>query len=127
VDEDDVIKAHSKAYEKDEPMDSSSIGAAAAMQAFKMFTSSSTPEPKQEASGNMQTKLISMAMGEASNLFDKKGSQADNKQDAVNSAAMMIMKLMFQAKFGGTTGGSNSGGLGPMLSMVSTPLASVLA
>lgn len=62
-------------------------------------------------------------MAEATKLFDKSGGAASgNKQDAVNGAAMTIMKLLVQSKFSGgaaTTGGSNSGGLGGLLSLVS--------
>lgn len=62
-------------------------------------------------------------MAEATKLFDKSGGAASgNKQDAVNGAAMTIMKLLVQSKFSGgasTTGGSNSGGLGSLLSLVS--------
>lgn len=62
-----------------------------------------------------------MAMAEASKLFDKSGGAASgNKQDAVNGAAMTVMKLLVQSKFsGGAVGGSNSGGLGSLMSMVS--------
>ena len=62
-----------------------------------------------------------MAMAEASKLFDKSGGAASGtKQDAINGAAMMVMKMVVQSKFsGGTTGGSDSGGLGGLMSMVS--------
>jgi hypothetical protein len=63
-----------------------------------------------------------MAMAEASKLFDKSGGAASgNKQDAVNGAAMTVMKLLVQSKFGGggTIGGSNSGGLSGLMSLVS--------
>jgi len=63
-----------------------------------------------------------MAMAEATKLFDKSGGKVSgDKQDAVNGAAMMVMKLLFQSKFGGgghIGGGSNSGGLGGVLSLV---------
>lgn len=58
-------------------------------------------------------------MAEASKLFDKSGGAAQgNKQDAVNSAGMTIMKLLVQSKLG-LGGGSNSGGLGGLMSIVS--------
>jgi len=61
-----------------------------------------------------------MAMAEATKLFDKSGGKVSgDKQDAVNGAAMMAMKLMFQSKFGAGGGGKNSGGLGGLLSLVS--------
>ena len=69
-----------------------------------------------------KTDLISLAMAEASNLFDKSGGSAHGgKQDAINSAGMTIMKLMVQSKLSGATGGKDSGGLGSLMSMVSTP------
>lgn len=59
-------------------------------------------------------------MAEASKLFDKSGgTSSGNKQDAVNGAAMTVMKLLVQSKFsGGTTGGGSSGGLGGLMGLV---------
>jgi hypothetical protein len=64
-----------------------------------------------------------MAMAEASKLFDQfGGSSSGGKQDAVNGAAMTVMKLLVQSKFsGGTTGGANSGGLGGLMGLVCWP------
>lgn len=60
-----------------------------------------------------------MAMAEATKLFDGAGgASSGNKQDAVNSAAMTVMKLLVQSKLSGATGGGNSGGLGGLMSMV---------
>lgn len=75
-------------------MDASSIGGAAAMQILKQFTSGGG----MGGGGNSQTKLISMAMGEAAKMFESSGGNG-NKQDAVNSAGMTIMKLMVQVSF----------------------------
>lgn len=61
-------------------------------------------------------------MAEATKLFDKTGDKTSgNKQDAVNGAAMTVMKLLVQSKFSGVgiTGGRDSGGLGSLLSLVS--------
>lgn len=60
-------------------------------------------------------------MAEASKLFDKSGGAASgNKQDAVNGAAMTVMKLLVQSKFSGsTTGGKDSGGLSGLVGLVS--------
>lgn len=59
-------------------------------------------------------------MSEASKLFDKSGGAASgNKQDAVNGAAMTVMKLLVQSKVSGAMGGSNSGGIGSLMGMVS--------
>jgi hypothetical protein len=64
--------------------------------------------------------MISMAMAEATKMFDKTGGTG-NKQEAVNGAAMMVMKMLVQSKLSGSPigGGSNSGGLGGLLSLVS--------
>ena len=68
-----------------------------------------------------------MAMAEASKLFDKSGGSASgNKQDAVNGAAMTVMKLLIQSKFSGTTGGKESGGISQLLSLVSCTVLYVL-
>ncbi|KAH9944236.1 uncharacterized protein BXZ73DRAFT_73803 [Epithele typhae] len=57
-------------------------------------------------------------MARASKFFDKSGGAASgNKQDAVNGAAMTIMKLLVQSKFSGTSDGSNSGGLGSLMGL----------
>lgn len=61
-----------------------------------------------------------MAMAEASKLFEQSGGAASgNKQDAVNGAAMTVMKLLVQSKFSSVTGGSSSGGLSGLMSLVS--------
>ena len=69
--------------------------------------------------GGSYTHLISMAMAEASNLFDKSGgASSGGKQDAVNGAALTVTKLLAQGKFSSLTGGGNSGGLGGLASLV---------
>ena len=56
-------------------------------------------------------------MAEASKLFDSSGGPSKgNKQDAVNSAGMTIMKLMVQSKFSG----GSAGGMGGLMSMASS-------
>jgi hypothetical protein len=61
-------------------------------------------------------------MAEATKLFDKSsGTASGDKQDAVNGAAMTIMKLLVQSKLGSgdpTVGGKDSGGLSGLLSLV---------
>jgi hypothetical protein len=65
-------------------MDASSMGAAAAMQALKRFTGSSSAGAKPQGS-SFQSGLIGMAMSEATKLFDSSGGAASGtKQDAVN-------------------------------------------
>lgn len=83
---------------------------------MKRFTSGSSNQ-----GGGTQTQLISLAMAEATKMFDKFGGNVTgNKQDAVNGAAMTVMKLLVQSKLGGGSvmGGSNSGGLGSLMSLV---------
>jgi len=112
VDEEHVTRAHNEAYSNGNAsnLDSGSLGAAAAMQALKKFTSGSSGTS--QSGGTSQ--LISLAMGEASKLFESSGGSA-NKQDTINSAAMTMMKLVVQSKFSG--GSSSAGGLGGILSM----------
>ncbi|KAJ2929391.1 hypothetical protein H1R20_g7710, partial [Candolleomyces eurysporus] len=122
LDEDKVTKAHDKVYNegKTSGLSASALGSAAALQVLKQFTSgSSSSSSSGKGGGNSQTQLISLAMAEATKLFDKTGGSASgNKQDAVNGAAMTIMKLLVQSKFsGGTVGGKDSGGLSGLLSL----------
>ncbi|KAI0778357.1 hypothetical protein BD413DRAFT_464936 [Trametes elegans] len=118
IDEEGVQHAHRKAYDENSPnsLSASSLGGAAALQVLKQFTSSGS-----SGGSSSQSQLISLAMAEASKLFDKSGGvSSGNKQDAVNGAAMTIMKLLVQSKFGGltTTGGANSGGLSGLVGLV---------
>ncbi|KAF8807822.1 beta-flanking protein [Phlegmacium glaucopus] len=114
VDEDKVQEAHHKAYSQNGGSDLSAhdMGGAAALQALKSFTSG--------GGGGGSTQLISLAMAEATKLFDKSGGAASgNKQDVVNGAAMTVMKLLVQSKMGGSVGGGNSGGLGSLMGLAS--------
>jgi len=117
IDEEHVQSAHRAAYQDDSArnLSAGSMGSAAAMQVLQKFTSGGSG-----GGGGSKSELISMAMAEASKLFDKSGGAASgNKQDAVNGAGMTIMKLMVQSKFSGATGGGNSGGLGSLMGMAS--------
>ena len=80
---------------------------------MKQFTGSKKSE------GGSTSQLISLAMAEATKLFDKSGASSGNKQDAVNGAAMTVMKLLVQSKFSGATGGGDSGGLSSLMGLVS--------
>lgn len=87
LDEDGIIDAHEKAYSSQHDtsqMGSSSLGAAAAMEALKKFTGAQGGQQQQTNSsggGGMQAKLLAMAMAEASKLFDQNGGAAGgNKQ-----------------------------------------------
>lgn len=110
VDEQRVQQAHQQAYSPGQSnMSADSMGAAAAMQALKSFTSGSGGQ--QSGGGGMQSKLIAMgtprfapscvhqltgpgtratAMSEAVKLFNSNGGAANGgKQDVVNSAAQV--------------------------------------
>ncbi|KAG8723668.1 hypothetical protein FRC12_012942 [Ceratobasidium sp. 428] len=120
IDEENVQSAHAEAYQKGNAssLDATSLGSAAAMQILKQFTSGGGPSG---GTGNSQSQLISLAMAEASKLFDTQGSSSGQKQDAINGAAMTIMKLLVQSKMGGasTTGAGNSGGLSGLMGLAS--------
>nr|UHA57741.1 beta-flanking protein [Auricularia cornea] len=139
VDEASVVGAHKAAYQDNNAsgLDASSMGSAAALQVLKMFTSGGGGDAK--SSGKSQSQFIAMAMSEASKLFDKSGGAASGdkvssfrwshgrfvemyaalQQDAVNGAAMTVVKLLVQSKFGGgTVGGENSGGIGALGSLL---------
>ena len=66
----------------------------ACTQAFKMFTSGSGG-----GGGGGSGQLVSLAMGEASKLFDSSGgSSSGGKQEVVNGAAMTMMKLVVKVR-----------------------------
>ncbi|KAG8740536.1 hypothetical protein FRC10_004186 [Ceratobasidium sp. 414] len=119
IDEQNVQDAHTEAYQRGNAssLDAGSLGSAAAMQVLKQFTSGGSSG----GGGNSQSQLISLAMAEASKLFDSQNNPSGQKQDAVNGAAMTIMKLLVQSKMGGApaTGGSDSGGLGSLMGLAS--------
>jgi hypothetical protein len=114
VDEEEVQESHRQAYSKGSAgsLSAGSMGGAAAMQVLKQFTSG--------GGGGGSTQLVSMAMAEASKLFDSAGgASSGSKQDAVNGAAMTVMKLMVQSKLSGAMGGGNSGGMGSLMGLAS--------
>ncbi|KAI5115181.1 hypothetical protein M0805_004853, partial [Coniferiporia weirii] len=100
IDEDHVTDSHQQAYHGEGPssnMSADSLGSAAAMQAFKLFTSGQSQ--RSGGGGNDSSHLVSLAMSEASKLFDKAGgSSSGGKQEVINSAAMMVMKMLVQSK-----------------------------
>ncbi|WVQ98042.1 hypothetical protein IAU59_005164 [Kwoniella sp. CBS 9459] len=121
VDEQRVQQEHQQAYGQGNAgnMSANAIGAAAAMQALKSFTSGDS-KAAGSGGGDMQSKIIGMAMSEAAKLFDQSGgASSGNKQDAVTSAGQVIMKLMLKSQLSGMTGGGNSGGLSGLMSMAS--------
>ncbi|KIS01754.1 beta-flanking protein [Cryptococcus deuterogattii 2001/935-1] len=123
IDEEKVQRDHQQAYGQGNTsgMTSSSLGAAAALQALKSFTSGAADTSgNKQGGGDMQSKIMGMAMSEAAKLFDSSGGNIQgNKQDAVTSAGQVIMKMMLKSQVSGMIGGSNSGGLSGLASMAS--------
>ncbi|KAK7914719.1 hypothetical protein PG985_012422 [Apiospora marii] len=124
VDEDDAVKQHKKHYKGDDDgcgadeANDQSLGAAAAMQALKMFTGGASDNSQQ---GNSQSAFIGTAMAEASKLFDQKASQGKvsgdaSKESTIMQAGELALKMYMKSK-GGDAGGS-SGGSG-LLSLAS--------
>lgn len=73
--------------------------------------------------GSFQQKLIGAAMSHAADLYDQKDGQGQaegSKQDAVNQAGQMAMKLAMKnpSSLMGLIGGGNSGGLGALMGML---------
>ncbi|KAG6860270.1 hypothetical protein C0995_013447 [Termitomyces sp. Mi166 len=99
IDEDKVRSARWKAYNGlASGLSANSLGSAAAVQIWNF------PDDYKEddENGTSPTELISFAMAEATKLFDKyEGGSSGNKQDAVNSAAMTMMKFLVQPKYHG--------------------------
>ncbi|KAK2004799.1 hypothetical protein LX36DRAFT_706095 [Colletotrichum falcatum] len=101
IDEDDAVKKHKKFFgddDDDEKADDKGLGAAAAMQALKMFTSGETGGQKQSQGG-----FAGLAMAEASRLFDQRQSQgkvADgtSKESAIQQAGEMALKMYFKSQ-----------------------------
>lgn len=118
IDESKATDAHDQAYNKGQggSLDANSMGAAAALQAFKKFSSGGGSDSKSSSGGDGQSKLIGMAMAQAAKLFDSSGTSfvwpeagigtndvgffyaggasSGQKQDAVNSAGQMVMKVI---------------------------------
>lgn len=112
IDENAIKQDHDQAYNQGQAsqMSANSMGSAAAIQAFKSFASGGG---MQQGGGqqSMLSKLLGMAMAEASKLFDNSGGAATgNKQDVLNSAGETIMKLMVQNQIKGALGGGGAGG-----------------
>ncbi|KAJ9150423.1 hypothetical protein NKR23_g3884 [Pleurostoma richardsiae] len=89
VDEDDAVRQHKKFFGGDDDDDgkeatSGGIGAAAAMQALKMFGTGGAT-----AGSSSQNVFIGMAMSEASKLFDQQASKGKVSSDADKESAVM--------------------------------------
>ncbi|KAB8221035.1 hypothetical protein BDV33DRAFT_202759, partial [Aspergillus novoparasiticus] len=106
IDEDQMVQSHQKLYngnDNGEAHDSKSLGAGAAMQALKMFSSGQSGG----SSGGDQNAFIGMAMSQAAKLWEQKnssGNVTDDKQSAVNKAAEMAMKMYMKSQGSGSSG-----------------------
>ncbi|SCZ99032.1 BZ3500_MvSof-1268-A1-R1_Chr7-1g09363 [Microbotryum saponariae] len=125
IDEQAAQQAHAQAYgdQDSSNMSTNGLGAAAALQAMKKFTSGNQGQQQSQSSGGggFQAQLISQAMAEASKLFDQNGGTGDggSKQDAVGSAGKMALQLLLKSQASGAIGGANSGGLAGLMGMAS--------
>ncbi|KNZ60055.1 uncharacterized protein VP01_161g3 [Puccinia sorghi] len=119
IDEEKAVEAHDRAFNQKQgsSLDAKSMGAAAAMQAFKQFSQGgASNQPKNNE--DSKSKLIGMAMAQAAKLFDSSGGAAGGqKQDAVNSAGSMLLMKQKLQQMGGGSGGSG-GGLGSLAGML---------
>ncbi|KAL4893264.1 hypothetical protein BDV59DRAFT_28589 [Aspergillus ambiguus] len=113
IDESELIGSHQRLYSSsgDQPHDSNSLGAGAAMQALKMFSSG---EAGSESAGHDQNKFIALAMAQAEKLWEQKNSEgavSEDKQTAVNKAAEMAFKMYMKSQASGSSGTGGPGGL----------------
>ncbi|KAK0661036.1 hypothetical protein DIS24_g2975 [Lasiodiplodia hormozganensis] len=114
LDEDDAVNQHRKFYggggsDSGHQATESNLGAAAAMQALKMFNSSSG-EGK-----SSKSQFLGLAMAQASKLFDEQSAQGKtdssaSKQGAVQQAAQMALKMYLKSD-NSSSGGSKPSGL----------------
>ncbi|BEJ16111.1 hypothetical protein CspHIS471_0507160 [Cutaneotrichosporon sp. HIS471] len=102
-------------YDKAGQLSTESMGAAAAIEAFKAFAGGGT-RLAQEGPGHQSliSKLLGMAMSEAVKLFQKSGGTSDNgsEADVMTSAGQTIMKLLIQNQVQGALGGDHGSGGG---------------
>ncbi|KAF2754148.1 hypothetical protein EJ05DRAFT_150398 [Pseudovirgaria hyperparasitica] len=117
VDEDDAVRQHQNFYGQgngNQQASAGNLGAAAAMQALKMYNGG---QGQSGHGSSSQSNFIGMAMGQAAKLFDQQSAQGNThpqatKQDAVAQAAQMALKFYMKSEMGGSGGSSGSGLLG---------------
>ncbi|KAJ5566473.1 hypothetical protein N7535_008111 [Penicillium sp. DV-2018c] len=101
LDEQQVVNAHQAMYgsgsSSSQKHDSSTVGAGAAIEALKMFTSGGKDD-----GGMDKNKLIGLAMAQAGKLWDEKngngGNVSGDKQSAINSAAEVALKMYLKSQ-----------------------------
>ncbi|KAK4170102.1 hypothetical protein QBC43DRAFT_282695 [Cladorrhinum sp. PSN259] len=116
IDEEDAITSHRSIFDPSTPTpshtSSSSLGSAAALQALKLFNSSSNaPNPSDTAKS--QNAFVGLAMAQAAKLFDKQSaegtvSSGNDKNAAVLKAGELALKMYLK----GNKGGSSTAGFG---------------
>ncbi|EOD44598.1 Peptidyl-prolyl cis-trans isomerase cyclophilin-type [Neofusicoccum parvum] len=113
LDEDDAVRQHKTYYggghESSSQATEGNLGAAAAMQALKMFNSG-------EGKSSSKGEFLGLAMAQASKLFDEQSANGKtdpsaSKQGAVQQAAQMALKMYLKSDQGGSSGGSKPSGL----------------
>ncbi|KAL5001682.1 hypothetical protein BDV10DRAFT_148614 [Aspergillus recurvatus] len=115
IDEEQAVDAHRR-YEQGGNMDSKDFGAGAALQALKMFNSSSGQET---GGGKDKNAFIGMAMAQAAKMWEEKagkGEASGDKQSAINQAAEMAFKMYLKSQMSGSEG---TGGPGGFMSLAS--------
>ncbi|KAG2044460.1 hypothetical protein BDR03DRAFT_1004773 [Suillus americanus] len=127
IDEDGVQNlrnAHQQAFSSEgqgpQGMAPDAMGGAAAFKVFTdMMSGGGSGSHGSSGGGDMQSKLVGMAMQHASSLFDQSGGgSSEAKQSAMNSAATYVMQLMMKKEMSSFIGGGNSGGLSGIMGMV---------
>ncbi|KAG1795779.1 beta-flanking protein [Suillus plorans] len=125
IDEDGIQNlknAHDQAFSSGgqgpQGMAPDAMGGAAA---FKVFTDMvSGGSHGSSGGGDMQSKLVGMAMQHASSLFEQSGGgSSEAKQSAMNSAATYAMQLLMKKQMSNFIGGASSGGLSGVMGMAS--------
>lgn len=124
LDEQRMIGAHQQLYGDQSgtrPHDANTLGAAAAMQALKMFTGGGAGAGGMgsQGAGNSQSQLIGIAMAQAARVFDQQSGQGNlasgaDKQSAINTAAKLALQMYSKSE--GQGGGGGPGGLMGMAS-----------
>jgi len=105
LDEQDAVKKHKKAYvDDDDEEDENVLGAAAALQALKLFNSGETGEKQSKGA------FLGLAMSEASKLFDDKAAKGKlssdtSKEGVIQKAGEFAMKMYLKSQ------GEQKGGL----------------
>ncbi|KAF2436372.1 hypothetical protein EJ08DRAFT_144509 [Tothia fuscella] len=147
VDEGDMVQQHKQMYGNTNipsgPVSEKNMGAAAAMQALKMYLNSQGGgQSGGEGGAGTQNQFIGMAMGQAAQLYDQQNANGNvvclassclnleidtdnvnksggaSKESVVQQAAQVALKMYLKSETSGT-GASGGGGGGGLLGMAS--------